>query len=445
MKEKIRIVVLLLCLLVMYLVLNFIDPLLLWDENVYLANARSHISISNFKEDFRFPLLEYIIALIWFITGESIFVAKLAMILFSLGSIYVFYLIAKEYFSDMNAFLATILFSLSPLMIYWGFRVYTDNVALFFMSVSYYLIIKGFDNIEFLVGIIFALSFLTKFSFGLFGIAVVIHFLFKKRLKKILMFSAGFILALVPWMIYNYIHYSNIIWDIILQWSVVQIYTHVEPISKHFINASYIGGILLLFIPFGIINLIKEKKNYVIMFIYSGLNIFYYFSIVPLKEIRYYFSIISFLYIIMFSGILFASNKIRSLTIKRIMYIIIIFSIMSLFVFQSMQIIRRGYCEKQGATLQAINHVGSQKDEYTAVISNIWPYFGYYNNVYAYSLWTKELNTQLKRYNIDYVIYHNKEGLNFNKTLLDINQDLYLRKEINGICNDNIYIFQVIK
>jgi len=436
--------ILLFFLLILFLVFNYIDPFLLWDENVYLANARSHISSTNFTEDFRFPLLEYIIAVVWFFTGESIFIAKLIMIFFTLASIYFFYLIVKEYFNKKNVLLATILFSLSPLIISWGFKVNTDIPAMLFMSISYYLIIKQIDNVEFLAGIFFALSFLTKFPFALFGIAIFIHFIIRKEFKKLLLFFSGFFLALIPWMLYNYIHYFNILWDLVIQYSVVKTYTTLEPILKQIINLFYIIGILILFIPFGISGLIKEKKNYIIIFIYCILFIIYYFFITKAKIIRYYFSILPFLYIVIYSGIMQISKRINQDSVKKIMYAIITASVILIIIPPIISITKRGFCTKDGATSNAISYMQLNKDDYTSVISNIWPYFGYYNNIKTYSLWTDNLGLQLGRYKPDYIIYHDRDGLLFNKNQLSQNNKLKLEKEIKGKCNEQIFIYKVL-
>src|SRR5438445_1485505 len=113
-------------LFLLLLFFNFLNLPLLWDEAAYLGNARSHISVSNFTEDFRFPLLEWLVASVWLITGESIFFARLLVIALAILSSYLFYLISLNYFSKRASLFATIFFSISSLILLWGLRVYAD-------------------------------------------------------------------------------------------------------------------------------------------------------------------------------------------------------------------------------------------------------------------------------------------------------------------------------
>src|SRR3989338_3692258 len=104
--------------------LSFVDRTLLWDENASLGNARNLIGHSNYIEDFRFPLLGFVIAGVWSLTGESLFVAKLIVMIFSALTTVIFYKISKRYLRGRYPELATVLFSFSYLITYWSFRVY---------------------------------------------------------------------------------------------------------------------------------------------------------------------------------------------------------------------------------------------------------------------------------------------------------------------------------
>ena len=77
----------------MLIQLAHVSQFLIWDEPVYLGNAKSHIGESHFTEDFRFPLLEYVISLSWTVFGESVLIAKYVAIFFTLLSVFGFYLL----------------------------------------------------------------------------------------------------------------------------------------------------------------------------------------------------------------------------------------------------------------------------------------------------------------------------------------------------------------
>jgi len=257
--HKYWIVALLVLSLVLFLWLNSLNPVLLWDENVYLGNARSHIKQSYFIEDFRCPLLEYIIAGVWLIIGESVFIAKLTIIFFNLGSIFVFYLISKRLFKQ--AFLPTILFALSSEFVYWGFRVYGDSVAVFFILLSLYLFIKEKNILYILSGLFAAFSFLSRFPLALFAISIGIYCLIKRKWKPLILFSIGFVIGILPWLIYNMIIYKNPLWDVFALYSAVEQYTCAQPA---WLLLGYIVqnlSILILFLPTGIIGIINKRKK----------------------------------------------------------------------------------------------------------------------------------------------------------------------------------------
>ena len=131
-----RMIVLILAIFALLTLISILDPLLLWDENAYLANARSHLTQANFTESFRFPFLEWIITAIWFVTGESILIARLAMILLSLATIYFVYLISKDFFPK-QAFWITLIYSVSVPFLFWAFRIYTEVPTLLFILISF--------------------------------------------------------------------------------------------------------------------------------------------------------------------------------------------------------------------------------------------------------------------------------------------------------------------
>jgi 4-amino-4-deoxy-L-arabinose transferase-like glycosyltransferase len=429
-----KILLLLSGLFVILLILSYLAPLALWDENAYLANAKSHIKESNFSEDFRFPLLEYIIALFWLVTGEHLIIARLVMISLAVVGVLFFYLILMQYIPKRNAFYGSILYAACPLMLYWGFRVYTDIPAMVFMTVSYYLILK--DNMEFLAGILFAASFLTKFPFALFGLAVAISLMYKKKYKKIILFAAGFGLSIVPWVAYNYLHYKNPFWDFFIQQSIVRTYAPLEPISKQLINLVKVAGVLLLFLPSGIAALIKEKKKYGIMLIHIMLFVIYYFFILQLKDIRYYTFILPFLYIIILIGLTNALGNIKT-PAQKIMLGLTIISAVLLFTQAVLAITKEAKCDN--AIIEAVSYMQTQKDSYPVIISNIWPYFGYYNNVHAYALWQDNIDAMITQRKADYIIYYDSGGLEFDKSKLD---KFPIEKVIPGSCNDRLYIYK---
>lgn len=445
MNRKHYIFILLSALLILFLVFNYVDPVLLWDENAYLGNARSHIANSNFTEDYRFPLLEYIIAFAWFFTGENVFIAKLIVIFFTLATVYVFYLIAKDNFKYEHALFLTALVSISPLIIGWGFRIYTEIPALFFLVLSFYFITKRKNSLIMIAGVLSGLSFLTKFPNALFGFAAAAFFIFFGERKKFIYFSIGNIIVLLPWLVYNQIIYKNPLWDLMTQMGVIAQYTVSEPIIWQIKNLFIAAGMLALFLPFGLGSLVKKIRENWIMLIYTAAFFIYYFFFVRLKYSRYYLADIAFIYIICYAGFLFVAKMTKEKRYKKILYAaLVVFAVLASYFYGFYGIQQRGSCEKDGAIMQSIYYIQEHapKDKY--VISNFWPWFGYYNNLKVQSTWDEDINMLIKGSDPSYFVYNNLVGVSFNKALLDSNEKLRLEKSIKGRCNQEVSIYKVL-
>ena len=438
-KKDYRIIILLFALLILFLILNNLSPSLFWDENAYLGNARSHISKSRFTEDFRFPLLEYIISIAWKFTGESIFIARIIMILFTLATIYLFYLISKHHLTNYNL-IFTFLFGLSPLFLKWGFRIYTDIPTLFFILLSYHLILK--KNI-FLAGIFSALAFLTRFPSALFPLTIAIYLLYTKKPKDLLLFSTGFAIALFPWLLYNQLTYSNPIWDLQNQYNIIGTYTVKEPLSNHLTNIGNTIGLFAILSLLGIITSLKNKK-YFISNLYILISIIYYSSFVNLKLERYLIMILPFIYLTAFTGFELVTKNIKNKKIVPLLLLLItiylgIFSIKSI-----TQTLENTDCSRNTSITQAVNYMTSKNLSTEIIITNIFPYIGYHNNLESYHIWTENIQALLIRYHPAYFIHSNHDGTYFNRTILDKERYLRLEQRFKDECNAEVSVYKVV-
>ncbi|MGC8885050.1 MAG: ArnT family glycosyltransferase [Candidatus Nanoarchaeia archaeon] len=456
--EIIALTFLLLFLLILFLILNWLSPLLLWDENVYLGNARSHVSESNFTEDFRFPLLEWLIALIW-IRGESLFAAKIFIILLSIATVFFTYLISREYFTVKKAFLTTLCFALSPLVIFWGFRVYADIPALFFTVVSFYCLLENEKSKSKKIGMVFiafagimaALAFLSRFPLALFPLSAGIYSIFKKKYKVLLIFSVFFVLALIPWLAYNQIHYQNPIWDLKEQYSVVEKWTLYEPIIKQIKNLFMSMGLFVILLPLGIYSLLKkalENENRrplaLLILTYVILSFVYYLCFVKLKDARYYFAFLPFLYLIAFDGFFWLKQRINKTVIKKTISVFVILNALVLFVGTIYTFAKIIDYERNGALIQSIDYLKEKNiSSNSSIVSNVWPWYGYYFNAKVACLWSENITELINLYDPDYIIYDNQMGTYFNKTILDTNNRLNLEKEIKDKYDHEIFIYNV--
>lgn len=415
--------------IVIFIVFNSLSPLLLWDENAYLANARSHLKTANYAEDFRFPFIEYVLAGAWFLTGESIFVAKLVIILFSAATLYMMYRIFGFYFDEKKSLLFTFLFGINVQFLLWGFRAYTEIITIFFFLVSFWFIKK--DN-YLAAGIFSSLAFLARFTSLIFPISVGLYLIFGKKFKKLSYFALGSAILLVPWLIYNQLKYSNILWDFIEYYKIVKMYTYWEPISSQIFNLLFALGPLIILLPGGIHQAIKRRGSEISLLIYIGLSLVYYLFMVNIKYARYNLVIYPFVYLVSFL------SKQRK---NKWLFIVIIIYLVAVAGYTSFNIAENGRCDEDGAYMNSIEFIKSNAEEGGSIISNIWPWFGYYLNMKASGLWNNNLDELISESNATYVIY-NINLHDYNETILKDN--LVLVKSFKDECLNQVDVYSTI-
>jgi 4-amino-4-deoxy-L-arabinose transferase-like glycosyltransferase len=161
-----------------------------------------------------FPTISIVVAILFRIFGESLFIARMANILFSLGAVVFAYLLVKRLFKKESlALLTAFLFSVCPLFVFFSHNVDVINPGLFFMMLGAYLYVLWLDNIYvfrnlYLAALFIMLSVITKYTFIVIGLPILFSFPYKdlKNWKRLLLpFTlAGFIISLFPaWFLYS--------------------------------------------------------------------------------------------------------------------------------------------------------------------------------------------------------------------------------------------------
>lgn len=80
-----------------------------------------------------FPLLHYITAIIWRVTGESQLVARLVSLVFSVTSVILIFLVGRRWFSAAAGRGAAFLFAVSPTLVFFGRAFMSDTPMVTFM------------------------------------------------------------------------------------------------------------------------------------------------------------------------------------------------------------------------------------------------------------------------------------------------------------------------
>lgn len=168
-----------------------------WDSALYLENAQNWLRNEPLEAAYRPPIISWIIAGTWSITGEDWFFAKYIPAIFTLGAGIILYLTLKKYKSDLFAFGVTALTMLNPFVFIWSTQILTEGVSLFFLVLSLYFL-KGEKQYNWiLAGIAMGLTFGSRYPIFLIAIALfIMELIVRQGVKK--RFFTNTLIGLVP-------------------------------------------------------------------------------------------------------------------------------------------------------------------------------------------------------------------------------------------------------
>ncbi|MBI5002373.1 glycosyltransferase family 39 protein [Candidatus Woesearchaeota archaeon] len=184
-----------------------------WDEAVYISMGKYLYSLGTegLFESIRPLGLPLVLGLFWKLGLGTVFVYQTVIFLFSLGVLFLVYLLGKELFSEESAFFACLALVLSPLFFQSSVSIMTEIPATFFILLSIYLLVRGKHT--FFVGIMASFAFLFKFPAGLLVPALlfvsVLEYVghWKKLFFQCASFMFGVFLIQLPFFIFNYFMY----------------------------------------------------------------------------------------------------------------------------------------------------------------------------------------------------------------------------------------------
>ncbi|MBI3033422.1 glycosyltransferase family 39 protein [Candidatus Woesearchaeota archaeon] len=252
-----------------------------WDESVYLGMGKYIYSqgTHGLWEEIRPPLLPLIIGLFWKLKLPYILLADIMITLFAVGTIILTYICAKEIlkkedFLELLSITPPLLLLSSELFLKQSYTIMTEIPAAFFILLTVYLYIK--NKSPFLLGIIAALAFLTKYTAGFMMLSMGIILFFdnydtrdiNRLCRKLIYFISGAAIMVTPFLIINGFLYQ----DSAGSW----LYATIYPVVKAIIHQDNIMYAVsnpisnLLFYP-----IVMVKEN--ILFILGLLGAVFYF------------------------------------------------------------------------------------------------------------------------------------------------------------------------
>ncbi len=157
------------------------------------------------------PPLYYLLLHFWLIPNQSEFFLRLPSVFFGIISIFLIYAITKRLFNQKIAFTSTMVFTLSPLLIYFSAETRMYSLWLMLTLFAFYFFIKILKKATYkdylLLGFFGLLSLFTQY-FSCFFLLTLFVFLFINRRKYPRQFTAFLIIQSIsaifflPWFLF---------------------------------------------------------------------------------------------------------------------------------------------------------------------------------------------------------------------------------------------------
>lgn len=239
-KNKILILIFVIALIIRTIFL-FSSPLKIWDETVYanlgydlsknpleysvenngwsdfIPGGKSPYSWPNIG--FRAPLLPYLLSILYLLKLD--FFIEFFILIIGALSVCLVYLFGKKIFNEKTAFYSAILLSILPLHVIYSAKILTDVLFSFFVLLTFFSFWKGYEENnkrhKILFGVFLALTLLSRYTALWIMPIFLFYFIIRdKSLKflkdKYLWYAIGvFFLTLIPWFLYSYLNYNNIL------------------------------------------------------------------------------------------------------------------------------------------------------------------------------------------------------------------------------------------
>lgn len=145
-----------------------------------------------------FPFPEMLMAMVYSVFGSGLFIARIITLIFFAGSAIYLYLIVKSLFFDRIALLATAIYLILPLSLFYSRAIHIDFYAVFFAHAMTYYLIRGYEepSIRYaIVGMIAGcMAFLTKAPYAFYlvlPISVLVIIRYKPRYALVLVAAVG--------------------------------------------------------------------------------------------------------------------------------------------------------------------------------------------------------------------------------------------------------------
>jgi hypothetical protein len=171
-----------------------------WDGAIYLQNAQDWLRHEPLTASYRPPLISWIIAGVWSVTGEEDWTAaKYIQAIFTISAGVILYLTLRKHKGNLFALGVTGLTMLNSYVLIYSTQIVTEGLSLFFLVLSLYFLKSEEQKYSgVLAGIAMALTFASRYPIFLQAFSLLIVEVVTRRDAKLLMKA---LVGLVPIMV----------------------------------------------------------------------------------------------------------------------------------------------------------------------------------------------------------------------------------------------------
>lgn len=293
-----------------------------WDSSVYIGMGKYLFSggSAGLWEMIRPPLIPIILGFSWKVGLDPVVFGRFMAISFSLGSIFMVYLIGKDVFGKKTGLVASLVFGLIPFFVYYSLRIMTGIPATFFSLVSVYFFLKGGRRGLLLSGVFAGIAFLTRFPTGLIFPVLLSVLLYKERknlsikglAERFCPFFCSFVLSVLPYFLFNLARYGSMTQPLetssIVAWR--NAWAYGSGLFFYF-RELFVQMPLFVFAVPGIYFVAKNYDHRKGLIVLVSLGFLSYFTYFPNKQVRFALVLIPYLSLLAAHGLVESLKRFR--------------------------------------------------------------------------------------------------------------------------------------
>ena len=161
----------------------------------YLINAKRWLSDSPLYSLHRPPLISWIIAGVWLLTGENWIIIKYLLPVFTIGAGIILYLLLRNTKGGLFALGVSVLTLLNQNVFFWGMQIHTESLSLFFLVLSVYFLKSEKEKYWIFAGIAIGLTFGSRYAIFIQALTI---FLVELAIRRNAKFATRTMMSAIP-------------------------------------------------------------------------------------------------------------------------------------------------------------------------------------------------------------------------------------------------------